>query len=638
MAISAQELEILAPAGRWDAMERVVAAGADAVYLGGKNFNMRQLRADFNFSDDELKSAVEYLHKRNKKIYVTVNNLYFQDELNNLREHLTFLSNINVDALIVQDLGIIAQCRELELPIPLHVSVQMGIANHGAAEILENHNISRIILSKNLSLTEISSIFERTKIEIEFFVHGDLCISHTGQCYMSSFIKGVSGNKGLCVKPCRWPYNLNNSATETGPGFFLAAKDLCLIDYLKELIEVGVISFKIEGRMRDGEYLSHLVGNYRRALDEILNGESPMAKYSDRNPEIFDKRIRNFTTANLLETPTTELFDISGDREPIKMKEITPVSSLDMGIENVFENSAYEQAIEKINISVKVSSFEQMEKLIALGVDDIVISADEFRQINNLNENDLLAFLHSFEGIKTKFWWESPRILLEKDTSNIQTRFGRLAPYIYGVIANDLGAVKMAKTMNLPIQTGIGMNIINPAAADFLLHIGAEKILASLELPFEQMLNLVKAVPGLEVMAQGPLCGMITNTCIISSLNKDVVDCDNCMGLCRSDNNFLSGKGGFKYTIRSDFMGKNYIYHPFELCLINDLPELLRVGLRNIRIDAQFYSADTTIKLVEAYYHRIEEYWSSARTDSNLIELLKPMFPQGLTSYFKEAT
>jgi putative protease len=177
-----KKIELLAPAGKMEVLHRVVAAGADAVYLGGKRFNMRALKNDFNFTDDEIKYAVEFMHQRNRKIYITLNNLYNSNEMEDIANYLLFLKDTGVDALIVQDLGIVNLCAEMGLDIPLHASVQMGIANLEAVKTLETQGFQRVILSKNVSLSEIREISSGSQLGIEYFVHGDLCISHTGQC------------------------------------------------------------------------------------------------------------------------------------------------------------------------------------------------------------------------------------------------------------------------------------------------------------------------------------------------------------------------------------------------------------------------------------------------------------------------
>jgi putative protease len=178
--MSLHDLELLAPAGSMEGLRAVAEAGADAVYLGGKRFNMRMLRPEFNFSDEEMAEAVQYLHQLQKKVYVTINNLYYPSEIDALKTYLERLAQLQVDAFIVQDLGVAQLCRENGLEIPLHASVQMGTNNAGSALLLAQNGFSRVVLSRHLSLPEIEEIYRRSGIGIEHFVHGETCISHCG--------------------------------------------------------------------------------------------------------------------------------------------------------------------------------------------------------------------------------------------------------------------------------------------------------------------------------------------------------------------------------------------------------------------------------------------------------------------------
>ncbi len=248
--MSTSKIELLAPAGNWEVMQTVINAGADAVYAGGKRFNMRLLRKDFNFSDEELLNAVDYLHERGKNLYITLNNLYFDYELAELTDYLYYLQSIGVDALIIQDMGLLDIYNNLGLSVPLHASVQMGIGSLEAVQKLEELGFKRVILSKNLSLDEIAYIHKHSNLGIEYFAHGDLCISHTGQCYFSSLLVGECGNRGRCIKPCRWRYRLSDDDGETDFQYHLAHKDLMLYPHVADMVRAGISSFKIEGRMR----------------------------------------------------------------------------------------------------------------------------------------------------------------------------------------------------------------------------------------------------------------------------------------------------------------------------------------------------------------------------------------------------
>ncbi|WIV11399.1 U32 family peptidase [Proteiniborus sp. MB09-C3] len=272
------KIEILAPVGSMEALYAAVENGANAVYLGGKMFNARQYAS--NFSHEDLKNAVEYAHLRDVKVYVTLNILLDDNELKEVIDYLIFLYNIDVDALIVQDLGLARIIRELLPDFQVHASTQMSINNYLGVQFLEGLGFKRVVLARELSVDEIRYIKEKTNIEIEAFIHGALCVCYSGQCLMSSMIGGRSGNRGRCAQPCRMAYSIVDVEKNKviSPKFeekyILSPKDLNTIEYLEEIINSGVVSLKIEGRMKKPEYVAVIVNRYRKELDRILGKHS----------------------------------------------------------------------------------------------------------------------------------------------------------------------------------------------------------------------------------------------------------------------------------------------------------------------------------------------------------------------------
>ena len=267
--------ELLAPAGSPQALKAAVAAGADAVYLGGKAFGARRYAA--NFDRDELSSAVLYAHQNGVRIYVTVNTLATDDELGQAAEYITFLSETGVDAILVQDQGICALAREVAPDLPLHASTQMTIHNTAGIRFAAEHGISRVVLARELPLEDIITIGEVAKeygIELEIFCHGAICYAYSGQCLFSSVIGGRSGNRGMCAQPCRKPYTLlaDGDTVPTQGSYPLSPRDLRLYPYLRQICEAPVAALKIEGRMKTPEYVAIVTDAYRRALDAIAAG------------------------------------------------------------------------------------------------------------------------------------------------------------------------------------------------------------------------------------------------------------------------------------------------------------------------------------------------------------------------------
>ncbi len=277
--------ELLAPAGSPEALRAAIAAGADAVYLSGKRFGARKFAA--NFTDTEIEEAVRYAHSHGIRVYVTVNTLIHDRELDGVLEYLAWLWSIGVDAVLVQDTGLAALAREYLPGLTLHASTQMTVHNSDGVRWAAEQGLSRVVLARELSLYEAERIAEETKdsaVGLEVFAHGALCYGYSGQCLLSSVIGGRSGNRGMCAQPCRKPYTLVQGETDAygrpenlteialKEKYLLSPKDLCTYQHLPDLVKSPVASLKIEGRMKSPEYVAMVVSTYRRALDAIAAG------------------------------------------------------------------------------------------------------------------------------------------------------------------------------------------------------------------------------------------------------------------------------------------------------------------------------------------------------------------------------
>ena len=255
--------ELLSPAGSWDALVAAVQSGADAVYMGFGAFNARQSAR--NFTDDEFASAVSYCHLRHVKVYLTLNTLVTDRELPAAAESLRKASAMGVDAVLLQDWGLLSLAKTIVPDLPLHASTQMSLHTLGGAKLAASLGMERIVLARELSRHDIETICRGCDAEIETFVHGALCMCYSGQCEMSALIGRRSGNRGRCAQPCRLPYGVNASCRSDYP---LSLKDANLSPHLAELREMGVACLKIEGRMKRPEYVAAITGIYRRLLDE----------------------------------------------------------------------------------------------------------------------------------------------------------------------------------------------------------------------------------------------------------------------------------------------------------------------------------------------------------------------------------
>lgn len=276
--------ELLAPAGNMESLKAAIAAGCDAIYLGGYLFGARSFAG--NFSNEELEEVVRYAHLYHVKIYVTTNTLVYENEVETFLNYIDFLYRINVDAVIIQDLGMMDLVRKLYPDFEVHASTQMHVHNLEGVKLVQALGLTRAVLARETPIEEIKKIKEKTNIELEIFVHGALCISYSGQCFMSSLIGNRSGNRGTCAQSCRKKYQLlekigNNFETITDQAYLLSTKDLNTLEHLGELIEAGVDSFKVEGRMKRPEYVYLVISIYRRAIDSYLETGKVMIDDTD---------------------------------------------------------------------------------------------------------------------------------------------------------------------------------------------------------------------------------------------------------------------------------------------------------------------------------------------------------------------
>jgi putative protease len=260
-------MELLAPAGSPEALDAAIGEGADAVYLGLKDFNARLRSANFAYS--QFESALRTLRKMGKKIYVTVNTVFEQREADRMYQLLKYLASQGPDALIVQDFGVVAMARAEFPSLRLHASTQMNIASARGANALSRHGVSRVVLARELSLEELRSIRTETNMELEVFVHGALCVSASGLCLFSSFLGGKSANRGMCTQACRRLYRRPSGES----GYYFSPNDLQLLERLPDIAAAGINALKIEGRMKSASYVGAVVSAYRLVVDAIEQGE-----------------------------------------------------------------------------------------------------------------------------------------------------------------------------------------------------------------------------------------------------------------------------------------------------------------------------------------------------------------------------
>lgn len=302
--------ELLAPAGTLEKLKMAVHYGADAVYVGGKEYGLRAFAG--NLSLAEIKEGVEFAHARGAKVYVTVNIFAHNADLEGLPAYLRELEQAGADAVIISDPGVWSILQKTGSRLPVHISTQANTTNWAAAKFWEEQGVERIILARELSLEEIYRIRQEVKLDLEMFVHGAMCISYSGRCLLSNYMAGRDANSGQCAQPCRWNYAL---VEEKRPGeyygleedergsYIFNSQDLCLLEHLPQLIGAGVNSFKIEGRMKSVHYVATIVSVYRKALDKYYQAPANYTPDPAWFEEITKVSHRDYTTGFLLGKP-----------------------------------------------------------------------------------------------------------------------------------------------------------------------------------------------------------------------------------------------------------------------------------------------------------------------------------------------
>jgi len=307
--------ELLLPAGNIEKMNYALNYGADAVYLGTGDYSLRNTKQGDIITRENLKEAINTVHSQGKKVYVTVNIYAHNKDINLLPEFIEYLSDINPDAIIFSDIGVGSLLKKHAPNIPLHLSTQANTCNYASAQAWHDFGIERIILARELSLSEIEEIkIKVPELELEIFIHGSLCISYSGRCILSDYMTDNrrKSNQGGCVQPCRWKYSLieenrpgeQYEITEDERGtYIMNSKDLCLAEHIKELMEIGIDSLKVEGRTKSLYYVSVISKTYRELIDKILNKEKiEILRYVE---ELKTAGNRGFTTNFITNKPTT---------------------------------------------------------------------------------------------------------------------------------------------------------------------------------------------------------------------------------------------------------------------------------------------------------------------------------------------
>lgn len=384
--------EILAPAGSLEKLKWALNYGADAVYVGGKNYSLRA-NAN-NFTDEELKEAVSFAHSKNKKVYVTVNMLFHNEDLKEIEKYLLFLEKINVDGLIVTDFGIISLIKKLNIKTPFIISTQESVTNYKTLEFYKSLGASRAVLARECSKEDIKEMKEKVDIELEVFIHGAMCTSYSGRCVLSNYVTKRDSNRGGCAQICRFNFEIEENEEK----YAISSKDLNMIDYITDLISLNVESFKIEGRMKSIYYIATVVHAYKNIVDKIINNN-----LTDKDISYYKKVLERCANRE----NKAQFFEKEADVKDQYFTGREEVSNQDfLGIVLSFDEQTNEAVIEQRNyfqVGDKVDVFGPNTEVFSFEIKEIINedglpaqSAKHPREIikikvpNKVNVNDIL--------------------------------------------------------------------------------------------------------------------------------------------------------------------------------------------------------------------------------------------------------
>ncbi len=672
------KIEILAPAGSFESLEAAVRSGADAVYLGAKDFSARASAQ--NFSLDELKEAIGYCHIRGVKAYLTVNTLMFDDELEKALNLINNAYSFGIDAVIVQDIGLASLIKKHIPKLRLHGSTQMSIHTPCGAKALYEMGFSRVVLSRELSLKEIKEIADSCPIELEVFVHGALCMCVSGQCYFSAMLGGRSGNRGMCAQPCRLPFNLKG-----GSDHALSLKDNSIIEYIKELEDIGVHSAKIEGRMKRPEYVSsatrackemrdmsfvsqetknqlesvfsrtgftdgylkgHRTGDmfgYRRKEDVVASDEKLLSQIRTTYKDELQRIPLHFTfTAKAGEYPTLSVFD--GKNTVLVTGDIFPEAALNVALNDEKVRTLLLKCggtpyfakditchidpdlsipAGKINELRRNALFQLSQIRAAINVEKTVIPTLNFETHTSdgkpllrarFTDTDIPAEFKSFNLVFIPFsssleeflrltnvgftvGIEIPRGAFGKETQ-IKEKLNKFkSAGLLHILANNIGAVYLAKELGFVVHGGFGLNICNSASLLWAENYGIKDTELSFELTHKQISKLGGKIPR-GIISYGYLPLML---------------CRACPGYTKKE----SCKACLQNSFLQDRMNKNFILKCDGICteILNCVPLLISLennDFCNIDFHILRFSVENSVEKVENYLS-----FSSVHLNSN---------------------
>lgn len=644
-----REVELLAPVGTFEIFNEVIKANCDAVYFGGPSLNMRMMRKGYNFTLEEITEAVKIAHSLGKKAYVTVNNLLNEGEIEEAKDYLRFLEQAAPDAIIVQDFAVLALIKQLNLSIPVHSSVMMNVHNVEMVRALQEMGVTRVVTSREMDLHTTRYLQAVTGMELEYFIHGDMCSVHGANCYFSSLVFGMSSNRGKCLKPCRWDYRIKKDGNVYPSEYPLAVKDMFMYEHIPELIHGGITSFKIEGRMRDKEFVIMLVNAYGDAIDRYINDPAGFERSKDTEL-LYQNRKRDFSTAYAFGRPglsninkryegtgkfysTGKVFSTPTEERELGVKRLDEIrdkwsgGSMDEGGRHsdklsatLLTASGRTEKQSLAEVSVHVNNVTQAKAALEAGADHIYLSGDVFEPDRPFTKAEIME-LAAVKG-QAKLYVCLPRMMTELHFDIYDALLSGERLPIDGVMVTNLGAVRKFASKGYPLVGDFNLNVYNRLSAGFYSELGVERLTASMELPLLDFTALLANSPV-------PLEAIVHGSPALMYMEHDLYEnADVFQPIGEEDNQFvdnsvlvlMTDKG--ENPVYRDAYGRNHLTLAKELCLLPLVKELKEAGLAVFRIEGATYRPEQLGAIVATYKAALAE----PETAVELFAALKPVY------------
>ena len=606
-----REIELLAPAGTFGDFLEILHSRADAFYLGGKKFNMRVHKAAHNFTDEEIGEAIRLAHEAGKKIYITFNNMMDGSELEEAVAFLKFLESVKPDALIIQDFGAVKLIRDLGLGLELHLSVMANVHNAQMVEEARELGITRVVLSREMPLHEISRLRDHfPDMEYEYFTHGDMCSVHGAQCLYSGVLFGKSSNRGQCMKPCRWAFQ-----GPEGVEYPFAVKDLSFYRHLPQLLDAGVNSFKIEGRMRGAGFLVDLIDHYGEAMDRYL--ENPSGYFTDPEKAAFfhENRVRNLSTAYGFKTPGRSNIDLEGLREPRVFS--LPKAETDASLQKsqgVMEVLGVQEG--RPLLSVSCNDLESLKAAVDAGADRVYIPGEVFRPRRPFTLAELEEACRYGRQHGAAVYYSLPRMTDRRQFGELDALVPKLKEYgAAGLLVSNLGQVRQYKDSGLELIGDYGLNVYNKEAAAFYQGYGLSSITLSLEAGPKIVRDLLGANPALEVVVQGAPTLMYLEHCLKAAQHHTSAQ-DWCLDHCMKESMDLVDERGHVRKVRADQFCKNHVIPTKDFCYLPVLNGLR--SARSLRIEGRDYPSEVLGAVTALYRQSLDGTEAAVETIAGL--------------------